>query len=469
MQIESTQVMGGAEAGAELRALLAAQTPDAQAIERLLDRLKEPERIAATRSLDGRAQKKLWYAADGFRGLTLADIVPPNVPALTQVRHYGKNSQPAFTQFEKRFFRPEGQDPRAPSELGGANFQVIQLLTGPGYYTAHNSTSRPGEVVLDYRRVPVQKPADWPRIVKNQWGRGAIFYGSIDLATRCAASPSTSRSARATASWSRRTSSSAARSCRDHRSARATRFSHPRACAASVLLARLRRMIDMQIQDGIHVLRMTAGENRFNWAFLDALNAALDAVERAPELQALVTVGEGKFYSNGLDLEWMGGPGRQQAAACVERVHALLMRMLTFPTITVAALNGHTFAAGAMLALAHDFRVMRTDRGFFCLPEADIRIPFTEPMAAVIQARLSKATAHEAMTTGKRYTADEALRAAIVQQAAPEAEVLRAAHALAKAHAGKHGSTLATIKKTMYRDVLQTLDAPRSGNPFAVA
>jgi enoyl-CoA hydratase/carnithine racemase len=226
-------------------------------------------------------------------------------------------------------------------------------------------------------------------------------------------------------------------------------------------------MIDHQVRDGIHVLHMKAGENRFNWAFLDALNAALDEVERASDVVALVTVGEGKFYSNGLDLDWMGGPGRDQAAACVERVHALLMRVLAFPTTTIAALNGHTFAAGAMLALAHDARVMRTDRGFFCLPEADIRIPFTVPMAAVIQARLSKATAHEAMTTGKRYTAEEALRAGIVQQVAPEADVLPGALALAKATGGKHGPTLAAIKKVMYRDVLLTLDAPRTGNPFA--
>lgn len=221
-------------------------------------------------------------------------------------------------------------------------------------------------------------------------------------------------------------------------------------------------MIDLQTHDGVHVLRMTSGENRLNWAFLDALNAALDEVERAPEPGALITVGEGKFYSNGLDLEWMAGPGRAQAEACVQRVHDLLARMLSFPTITIAALNGHTFAAGAMFALAHDFRVMRTDRGFFCLPEVDIRLPFTPPMNALIQARLPRATAHEAMVTGKRYTAEQALAANIVQQTAAESEVLPSALALAKLHLGKHGPTLSMIKKMAYSEVLAVTDAERA-------
>jgi Delta3-Delta2-enoyl-CoA isomerase len=218
-------------------------------------------------------------------------------------------------------------------------------------------------------------------------------------------------------------------------------------------------VIDLQKHDGIHVLCMRSGENRFNWSFLDALMAARDEIERAPEPSALVTLGEGKFYSNGLDLEWMGGPGRAQAEACIDRVHELLARMLTFPTITVAALNGHAFAAGAMFALAHDFRVMRSDRGYFCLPEVDIHIPFTLPMSALIQARLSKATAHEAMTTGRRYTAEQALAANIVQQTAAEADVLTRAVALAKTYAGKHSATLAAIKKTAYREVLAATDA----------
>ena len=48
-------------------------------------------------------------------------------------------------------------------------------------------------------------------------------------------------------------------------------------------------------------------------------------------------------------------------------------------------------AGGCGLATAHDFRVMRADRGFWCLPEADIGIPFTRGMSALIQARLALA------------------------------------------------------------------------------
>ncbi|HEX7480951.1 MAG TPA: enoyl-CoA hydratase/isomerase family protein [Polyangiales bacterium] len=216
-------------------------------------------------------------------------------------------------------------------------------------------------------------------------------------------------------------------------------------------------MIDLEKHDGVFVMRMRSGENRLNLDFVGEWNRALDQVESSTEPTALVTIGEGKFYSNGLDLDWMAGPGRDQAILCVKRVHQLLGRLLSFPVITVCASNGHCFAAGAMLALAHDYRVMRTDRGYFCLPEVDIQIPFTPPMAALIQARLPKNAAHEAMVTGKRYTAEQAQRAGIVHEVAAEDAVLPAALALAKAHAGKQRATVAAIKRVMYQGVLDTI------------
>jgi enoyl-CoA hydratase/carnithine racemase len=101
--------------------------------------------------------------------------------------------------------------------------------------------------------------------------------------------------------------------------------------------------------------------------------------------------------------------------------------------------------------------------GFWCLPEADIGIPFTGGMSALIQARLSPQTAHEAMTTARRYGGADAA-AAVVDRAVDEEAVRGTAVELARSLAGKAGPTLGTIKARMYApvlDVLREADHPR--------
>ncbi|MFI6791997.1 enoyl-CoA hydratase-related protein [Nonomuraea sp. NPDC050383] len=209
-------------------------------------------------------------------------------------------------------------------------------------------------------------------------------------------------------------------------------------------------------QDDVFVLDLGDTENRFHPDWIDAVNAALDEVEKAEGPRALVTAATGKFYSNGLDLDWLFAHADRHRDYVVS-VHELLARMLALPVITVAALQGHTFAAGAMLSLAHDFRVMRADRGYWCLPEADINIPFTPGMSALIQARLTPQAAHEAMTTARRYGGHDALAAAIVDRAVEEDAVRRTAVEIARALTAKAGATLGTIKARMYAPVLAAL------------
>ncbi|MDJ0925650.1 MAG: enoyl-CoA hydratase-related protein [Acidimicrobiia bacterium] len=201
---------------------------------------------------------------------------------------------------------------------------------------------------------------------------------------------------------------------------------------------------------------MNDGENRMNQDWLDAFTAALDEVDQASDPLALVTTGQGKFFSNGLDLEWImsSGVDMPRFVADVER---LLARVVAAPYTTVAACNGHTFAAGAMLALCHDFRVMRADRGFFCLPEVDIQIPFTPGMNSLIMSRMTITAAHEAMVTGKRFGGAEAATKHIVHQAVAEDEVLPTAIGVASEYAGKDRNTLATIKERMYGETIRLL------------
>jgi enoyl-CoA hydratase/carnithine racemase len=210
-------------------------------------------------------------------------------------------------------------------------------------------------------------------------------------------------------------------------------------------------------RDGeVFVLNLGDGENRFNADSVAALGALLDEVEKAAGPKALVTCATGKTWSLGLDLDWI----RDNAAGVVPfigSVQALLARVLVMPVPTVAALQGHTFAAGAMLALAHDFRVMRSDRGFFCLPEVDINIPFSAGMSALIQAKLTHRAAHESMATGRRYGGTDALSEGIVHEVVSEDKVLEAAVARARGLASKDGATLGTIKRTMYARQHQSL------------
>jgi Delta3-Delta2-enoyl-CoA isomerase len=208
--------------------------------------------------------------------------------------------------------------------------------------------------------------------------------------------------------------------------------------------------------DDVFVLDLGDTENRFSPDWLASVEAALDEVAGADGARALVTAATGKFFSNGLDLDWLFGHADQHEDYVV-RVQELLARVLALPVVTVAALQGHTFAAGAMLSLAHDFRVMRADRGFWCLPEADIGIPFTRGMSALIQARLTPQTAHEAMTTARRYGGEDARAAAIVDRAVDEESVRTTAVELAASLAGKAGDTLGTIKARMYAPALAAL------------
>ncbi|MGY2009685.1 enoyl-CoA hydratase/isomerase family protein [Nocardia gipuzkoensis] len=211
---------------------------------------------------------------------------------------------------------------------------------------------------------------------------------------------------------------------------------------------------NLRYQDKIAVLTLGDDENRFSPDWLDTVDAHLDAIER--DAQGLITIGSGKFYSNGLDLDWLMANGAR-AEWYVSRVQELFARILTFPLPTIAAVNGHTFGAGAMLATAHDYRVMREDRGYYCFPEVDINIPFTPGMAALIQAKLSSQAAVTAMTTGHRFSGPDALAAGLVDATASEDELLTTAVDRLTPIVGKNPATLAAIKTTMYGTVTAAL------------
>jgi hypothetical protein len=146
---------------------------DLEGLARHLDDLEAPARQAAAQSLSGRQQAMLFEAAAGHRPLSLDDFAAPDLPPLTEVIHHGRNSLPLFRLFQKRFCRPDGET----EVLWGYNEQALKAVTGPGYFVVRKAD--PGEVVIDYREVPPDRPPTWPTIAPNGRGLSRFVYAGM--------------------------------------------------------------------------------------------------------------------------------------------------------------------------------------------------------------------------------------------------------------------------------------------------
>ncbi len=207
--------------------------------------------------------------------------------------------------------------------------------------------------------------------------------------------------------------------------------------------------IDLEQLGEVQIVRWNDGENRVNLDSMTEWHAALDQLEAIEGPLAVVVVGAGKFFSNGLDLDRFG-TAPDEAGPTVELLHRLFGRMLLLPAYTVGALNGHTFAAGAMLSCCFDVRVMRSDRGYWCLPEVDLGLPLSEAMAAVVTARIPMEAAQDAIMTGRRYGAEDAMALGIVTDTSDEERLLNLAVDLASPMAGKNRRVIGEHKRLLF-------------------
>jgi enoyl-CoA hydratase/carnithine racemase len=109
-----------------------------------------------------------------------------------------------------------------------------------------------------------------------------------------------------------------------------------------------------------------------------------------------------------------------------------------------------------MFAMAHDYRVMGTGKGFMCLPELDINMPIPEGMTKVCQVKLSPEVYTE-MMYGKRFTAEEAESLKMINKCVKKELVFEYCQLLAKEHIkrGTNKDKLKIIKYCAYKEAYE--------------
>ncbi|CAM6088971.1 unnamed protein product [Calypogeia fissa] len=217
----------------------------------------------------------------------------------------------------------------------------------------------------------------------------------------------------------------------------------------------------------VYILTMLGeGEHRLNEPMFEAIILALETVHKAEDAAALVTTNEGRFYSNGLDMNWVKAQQFGKGVQSRYNLNTVLATLVNMNVPTIAAICGHASAAGFIMALAHDHRCMRSDRGFLYMSEIDVQVRIPLGTMSLIRSSMSPKAFKDTVLLARKQTANEAYGAGIVDSVHQNsAETLKAAIAWAT-QLSKRGFSrefYRTMRLDMNPSVLQELVSGSTG------
>ncbi|RDX86886.1 Enoyl-CoA delta isomerase 1, peroxisomal, partial [Mucuna pruriens] len=222
-------------------------------------------------------------------------------------------------------------------------------------------------------------------------------------------------------------------------------------------------MCSLEKRGSIFILTLTGdGEHRLNPTLLNSIQSSLHRVrQEATTSSALITTAHGKFFSNGYDIAWAQSL-KERMKLMDSLLRSVVSDLLTLPMPTIAAVTGHASAAGYVLALAHDYVLMRSDRGFFYMSELDINLVIPAWFVAILEAKVgSPAARRHIVMNAAKLTAKEALRLGVVDSAHDTADdTVEAALSLAAdlVKRGWNGHVYAQNRKNFLGRLIQAVE-----------
>ena len=219
------------------------------------------------------------------------------------------------------------------------------------------------------------------------------------------------------------------------------------------------RHVTVEDRDGVALVKIDRPPaNAMDLELLEDGASVLEKLSADPPAAVVLTGREG-FFSAGVDLKLaptLDAQGQRDMVASINRAFA---GWYAFPRPVVCAVNGHAIAGGLILALCADRRI-GTEAGKLGLTELRAGVPYPAVAMAVVRAELSAAAARRMVLGSELIGMAEALELELLDELAPEGELVERALARAREMAGAPAETYATVKRQLRGDVL---DAVRSG------
>ena len=196
--------------------------------------------------------------------------------------------------------------------------------------------------------------------------------------------------------------------------------------------------------------------NAINPEALSAHREVLAELEAVTENSAvIVTSIDPKSWCVGLDFEWLKGQSAEEFAGTFRELEEVFGRWALLALPTVGCITGHCLAGGAIFASVLDFRLMRSDRGWFAFTEIDVKIPPSPKLYLMADLLPNKQAVRELLLTGRRVGGDEAQKLGLVDESHLQEKLLPRAMEFAQQLAQKDLKTYRKIKYLLKRELVE--------------
>jgi enoyl-CoA hydratase/carnithine racemase len=185
--------------------------------------------------------------------------------------------------------------------------------------------------------------------------------------------------------------------------------------------------------------------NALTIPMLEAFHAAVKAVADDESVRVLIVAGAGKAFCAGLDLKEMGLARRPDGSVEYPEIEGVLHDLERCPVPTIAMMQGDAIAGGLELALHCDLRIAGTSARMG-MPLARIGLVVPYPLTQKLLDTVGTVKTKEMLFTGALLDAESAKTAGLVTRVVPDADLERAARALAAEIAANAPLSLRTMK-----------------------
>ena len=180
--------------------------------------------------------------------------------------------------------------------------------------------------------------------------------------------------------------------------------------------------ISLERRDGCVCIRLARGEA--NALTTSLIRELADAVEEAGRsARGVLLAGGGRFFSNGVDLDWALGEPRESIRGMFRELGRLILALLEAPLPAVGAIRGHAVGAGLALFLACDYRYAAAGRVLIGKPEILLGVPNPYYGDRLLRFVAGDFAASDLIYTGRLIHAEEGRSLGLVHETGPKAEI----------------------------------------------